>query len=156
MEICCVPNGHNPTITRRTIGAQPRSTCPSCNTCTDPCGRACALYTGPQTTTWPCQSFPADQYARRYSSSALREARAAWATFERVEAHDAAVRVALSGTGRTCKSLWYRFRSNEEYIAYQRGQQLHCELCNGFSWRPQRSYGISATPVADVSPPCFS
>jgi hypothetical protein len=152
MEICSISS--SPVVFRRRYtGAS------SCASCLEPCGAACDHYIGPATTTWPCQSFPATEYAQRYSSSGLRDAKAAWATFERVESCDAATRVRLSGTGwnpatNRCKHLWYRFSGAAEYTAYKRGRELHVELCPGISWRPQRTLGISATPVTDVRPGC--
>jgi hypothetical protein len=158
MEICSMTPKSTVNIARRRYTG--RATCEACNTCVEPCGAACEHYSGGvAATTWPCQTFPAAQLARRYSESDLRNAKIAWATFERVEAHDAASRIRLSGTGwnpatSTCKTPWYRFSGSPEHTAYRRGRELHIELCGGLSWRPQRTLGISATPVTDVRPGC--
>ena len=145
MEICSMTSRSTVNIARGRVE--------SCDTA------ACERYSGVATTTWPCQSFPAAEFAQRYSESDLRSAKVAWATFERVEAHDGAARVRLSGTGwnpatARCRNPWYSFAGAAEHTAYKRGRELHVELCPGISWRPQRSLGISATPVTDVRPGC--
>ncbi len=121
------------------------------------CDTACLLYDG-SGTTWPRQGFPATAFLQRYSASSLRESRAAWETFERIESLDAQVRVCLSGTpawnSPTAGKIWYKFRDNAEYIAYTTGRQLHIELCPGYSWKPQRNLGLSPTAVTDVYPSC--
>lgn len=132
--------------------------CPSLTDC-ETCGAVCDVYAVP-TTTWPVQPFPASQFLRKYSSSSLRDSKTAWETFERVEAHDAAVRVALSGTGWApssqpiTRSIWYCFRGNGEYMAYQRGRQLHMELCPSYNWKSQRSMGIAPYVLFTVLPGC--
>jgi hypothetical protein len=104
--------------------------------------------------TWPALAFPAAVFLRRYSAADLTSARRAWNTFERVEAHDAAVRVRLGPTGWTPSSspvqtpcTWYLFASNEERLQYIRGKALHDELCPNYAWIPQRNIGITPPPV---------
>ena len=120
---------------------------------------ACNLYSGPPSTVWPVQTFPASQYKHRFSGADLREARAAWNLFEQVESQDAATRFRLSGTGWQPSSaavqglsIWYTFRDHIEYLGYQRGRYLHIQLCPTYNWTSQRWLGISVTPVTDVMP----
>jgi hypothetical protein len=117
----------------------------------------CDLYDS-SGTVWPQQCFPATAFLRRYTMSDLREARSAWGLFEKTEAADAATRVAHSGTGTLpsqsdCrKSIWCTFDREQDRILYQRGRNLHAELCPNYSWVPQRTLGISTTPITDVYP----
>ena len=117
---------------------------------------ACNLYTGPPSTVWPVQAFPAAQYRHRFSHNDLHEARLAWELFERVESQDADTRVRLSGTGWSPPSqgpsIWYMFANQLEYLQYQRGRHLHIQLCPTYNWTSQRYLGISALPVTDVMP----
>ncbi len=108
---------------------------------------------------WPVQAFPAAQYKHRFSGNDLREARAAWNFFEKVESQDADTRVRLSGTGWRPSSadiqdpsIWYVFADQPEYLRYQRGRYLHIQLCPEYNWTAQRYLGISPMPVFDVMP----
>lgn len=103
---------------------------------------------------WPTTQFPSDEFLTRYGSAELVSARKAWNLFERVEAQDAATRVRLSTTGWNPSSAevqipctWYRFKSNEERITYERGRALHAELCPDFCWTSQRNRPLTAPPV---------
>jgi hypothetical protein len=120
-------------------------------------GTPCDVYDG-SGLSWPRQCFPAVSFLRRYTMSDLREARSAWDLFEKVEAADAATRVEYSGTGilpqpAACsKSIWCTFEREQDRIKYHRGQHLHAELCPEYSWVPQRTLGISPTPLTSVYP----
>ena len=117
----------------------------------------CDIYDG-SGLTWPRQCFPAASFLRRYSISELRELKAAWDLFERTESADAATRVEYSGTGflpqpSACnKSIWCTFEREQDRILYQRGRNLHAELCPDYSWAPQRTLGISQVPLTTVYP----
>lgn len=130
--------------------------CLDCSGCPTPC----KIYDS-SGTTWPRQAFPATAFLNRYTSSSLREARAAWELFERVEAHDAAIRVCYSGIPGWSPSptapLWYRFANSSERTAYLYGRQLHIALCPGFVWTSQRNLEIpAAAKLTDVYPACCS
>jgi hypothetical protein len=124
---------------------------PTCTLC--PPAAACALYDG-SGSVWPTQRFPADQFLLKFSASDLRDARAAWNLFERVESQDAATRVRLSTTGWPTptnstegSSIWYQFTSNDERLQYIRGKALHAQLCPLYNWKSQRDLGITPPPV---------
>ena len=116
----------------------------------------CTLYDS-SGTTWPRSCFPAYMFRRVFSSQGLmRSASDAWAYFETVESTDAATRVRLSGTGwdsATNPSPWIPLVSESNMTRYNRGQNLHVQVCPSYNWTSQRTYGISSDPVINVYPP---
>ena len=117
----------------------------------------CDIYDG-SGLTWPIQRFPAAAFLRHYTISDIRSAKTVWDLFEKVESIDAATRVKYSGSGilpkpSNCnKSIWCTFDREQDRIKYQRGRQLHAELCSNYSWVPQRTLGISSVPLTSVYP----
>jgi hypothetical protein len=108
----------------------------------------CDIYTmGSPTTTWPVRKFLRSWF-RGWADQRLTETEKAWNFFERVESHDAAVRVKLSQglTGR-----WYHFQSESERLMYKTGQRLHMIACPSLVWKSQRDLPFN-TPITDVRP----
>ncbi len=115
-------------------------------------------YYDASSTTWPVRTFPGYLFPQKPYKWYLK-AKHQWETFENIESQDAETRLRLSGTGwqpppQTSQSgqIWYVFQSNAELIAYRNGQNLHAQLCPSVNWRPQRTYGISATQLQYVWP----
>ncbi len=121
----------------------------------DPCDR----YIDPggaASLVWPRGSFPS-AYFPRMQPRDLTAATRAWAFFEQVETYDAAVRVntrAWPSPGHTTdRSIWYPINTQSKLQMYKQGQDLHRFLCPTYSWKSQRDYGLSATPLTTVYPP---
>jgi hypothetical protein len=121
----------------------------------------CDVYTNMSVnrTVWPVRAIPAAYFSRQSVARTAQGARA-WAFFERVEAADAATRVALGAAGvwqpkqgtEINPAPWYIFKSDAEIQMYRLGKMLHVELCPTYNWIAQRDLGIPTSPFIDVYP----
>lgn len=123
----------------------------------------CTRYVG-SGTRWPTAPFPSGLFPG-WKATQLYDAARAWNFFEQVESIDAATRVRLGAQADpwstvahcavTAPSVWYVFKTQEEYTLYKKGQALHSTVCPDYSWTSQRDLGIPTGPVTNVFPaPC--
>lgn len=117
--------------------------------------------------TWPQSAFPGNLFPGR-SSQRRFDAQNAWNLFERVEAYDSTVRIAIGNenglynfpsrstdTKRVAPPaidpLWYSLTAGDRTL-YREGQRLHVQACSNVNWTPQRSLPLPTAPLTTVFP----
>lgn len=105
----------------------------------------CDIYPA-SSTTWPLQQFPRT-YFPRWTGQRLTEAKRAWEYYEKVEAYDAAVRVAICANPNSPDPIWFPIRNEGDRILYTYGKSLHTLLCPLLNWKPQRNQSLTYSPT---------